>query len=128
MVLAKPVVDLNHRGDIYVRLTPARRHTGGFKPRCTPPIEGSRWWFYNWCEDCFYDDRDGLIYPRAPHSIYVLKEGGISTLCKRECEEFDYLIYSPCKYVFGGRWLYWSPVGPPVRAPGAGSLTGAELP
>jgi hypothetical protein len=98
-----------------------------FKPRCTPPLGGSRWWVYNWCEDCDFVAEEGLTYQMAARSVYVLKEGGISMFCK-ECDQFYYNIYSLCKFAFGGGWLFWSPVGQPVSAPGAGSLTGAELP
>ena len=126
LVWAKPMVYLK-RGEAVVRLVPVRRHVGGFKPRCVPPLGGSRWWGYGH----FYEDmqeRTGLSYPVGEGQLYVLTERGLEVQCGDCMYELQKIVLSPCKYAFSGRWLFLSPVGPPVRAPGAGSLTGAELP
>ena len=126
LVWAEPMVYLE-RGEAVVRLVPVRRHVGGFKPRCVPPLGGSRWWAHGH----FYEDmqeRTGLSYPVGEGQLYVLTERGLEVQCGDCMYELQKIALSPCKYAFSGRWLFLSPVGPPVRAPGAGSLTGAELP
>ena len=131
LIWAKPVVIADERHS-YVRFDLARRHVGSFKPKCVPPLAGSRWWVFYPSEGIFLKD-EGLNYFLDEESleetsqIFVLTERGISVYC-RSCIEFDEATLSPCKYAFGGKWLYHSPIGPPVSAPGAGSLSGAELP
>ncbi|MEM0464994.1 MAG: hypothetical protein QW680_09170 [Pyrobaculum sp.] len=119
-VLAKPV--LKYRALVFQLV---ERYEGPFRRICIPPLEGIRWWMHNLVSGPWITPE--LNYPEGEHVTVVLKDNGVVQTPEGD-EKLTDIIYSPCKYVFGGRWLYWSPVGPPVRAPGAGSLTGAELP
>ncbi|MEM1568307.1 MAG: hypothetical protein QXI84_07505 [Thermofilaceae archaeon] len=100
-------------------------HSGAFKPLCIPPLGGSRWWVFSTMDWSFFEEH-GLNYPPGDHALYVLTESGISQYCS-PCHEFNSSAHSLCKFAFGGKWLYHSPVGPPVSAPGAGALNDAEL-
>lgn len=100
-------------------------HSGAFKPLCIPPLGGSRWWVFSTMDWSFFEEH-GLNYPPGDHALYVLTESGISQYCS-PCHEFNSTAHSLCKFAFGGKWLYHSPVGPPVSAPGAGALNDAEL-
>ncbi|MGC9051426.1 hypothetical protein [Pyrobaculum sp.] len=129
LVLAKPVLVggrvLTGGGSLLFQHV--ERYEGAFQRICIPPLAGIRWWVHNQSDDAIWTIVMKLNYPEGEAMTVVLKEHGVATLFKYK-DNFYTTTYSLCKFVFGGRWLFWSPVGQPVSAPGAGSLTGAELP
>ena len=94
---------------------------GPFKHRCVPPIAGSRWWRLMRESDNVY--------------AYVLTEEGEK---KVRAGLSNWYTISLCKAILGLQFglldekraerAWPSPVGPPLSIPGAGSLSGAELP
>jgi len=133
-VKAKPLLT---RGLLYLLHGP---HNGPFTPRCTPPLQESRWWFASQWDYLLHDlEKEGIHYP-TPEDFFeahfaILTEQGIKYAGERQVGiwPWDY-SRSLCKQAAAKQLgtkppnLYPSPVGPPLSLPGRGALLGAELP